>query len=450
MHTSRRTVLAAIACTIALAACGDDDKQIEKPGRADTTCDGKLDGTTHLTVWFHASATVNAEREVLLRQVARFNATHRTVQVRLVTLPEGNYSQQVRSAAATGNLPDILDFDGPNLYNYAWTGKIKPIDSCLSGPLRRDLLPSLRKQGTYNGRMWGIGTFDSGLGLYVRPSIFKSLGISLPTTPEEAWSVQEFQDILEKLRDAGYRRPLDLKLGYLLPEAEWPAYGFAPMVWSAGGDLIDRKEFRRIDGFFNGEPAVRAFSYLRDWARGGYVDPDEDGKAFVSGRSPISWVGHWVFEEYREAHRGDIAIVPLPDLGTGTASGMGSWQWGITANATDGDAAWQFLSFLLRPEEVLRMTDRNGAIPATRSAVRASDRFAPGGAEHLYVQQLESGVARPRPQTPAYPAISRAFNRAFTEVVIERRPVRPALDAAARRLERDLVEHQYYPPTEPE
>ena len=35
--------------------------------------------------------------------------------------------------------------------------------------------------------------------------------------------------------------------------------------------------------------------------------------------------------------------------------------------------------------------------------------FGPGGAEHLYLQQLQGGTARPRPQTPAYPAITAAF-----------------------------------------
>jgi DNA-binding NarL/FixJ family response regulator len=36
-------------------------------------------------------------------------------------------------------------------------------------------------------------------------------------------------------------------------------------------------------------------------------------------------------------------------------------------------------------------------------------RFAPGGPEHLYLRQLQDGVARLRPQTPAYPAVSAAF-----------------------------------------
>ena len=123
---------------------------------------------------------------------------------------------------------------------------------------------------------------------------------------------------------------------------------------------------------------------------------------------------------------------------------MGSWQWGITANATNGDAAWRFISFLLRPRQVVQMTRANGAIPGTYSAIRLSPRFVAGGPEHLYVEQLESGVARPRPQTAAYPALTAAFANAFQAIVVGRRPVKPALDAAARSVTADLIAHDYY------
>jgi len=75
-----------------------------------------------------------------------------------------------------------------------------------------------------------------------------------------------------------------------------------------------------------------------------------------------------------------------------------------------------------------------------------SPNFAPGGPEHLYSEQLQNGVARSRPQTPAYPTLSAAFASAFDEAVVQGRPVEASLDAAARRVERELSEQQYYPP----
>jgi multiple sugar transport system substrate-binding protein len=449
-HPSARTVFAAFAAAaLLLGACGGGHPQ-ERAARGDTTCDGKVESPTELTVWSHVSSDAVLERVALRRQVQAFNASHRRVHVKLITLPQGDYTHLVESAAATGNLPDVLDFDGPNLYNYAWSGKLKPIDSCLTGALRADLLPSLIKQGSYAGRMWGVGTFDSGLGLYVRTSVLERAGIRIPRAPGEAWTADEFGDVLQRLREAGYERPLDLKLSYFtVPVGEWPTYAYAPAIWSAGGDLIDRHGYRKVDGVLNGPPAVKAMKTLQRWVARGYVDPDRDGQAFEKGRSPISWAGHWLYPSYLKGSRGDMTIVPLPDFGHGTASGMGSWQWGVTANATDGDAAWEFLAFLLRPEEVLRMTRANGAIPGTRTAIRRSPRFAAGGPEHLFIEQLESGVARPRPQTPAYPAVTDAFRRAAADILLHGRPVAPALDAAAASIDRDLAAHRYYRSTQP-
>ena len=80
---------------------------------------------------------------------------------------------------------------------------------------------------------------------------------------------------------------------------------------------------------------------------------------------------------------------------------------------------------------MLRLARANGAIPATQAAISRAPAFAPGGPEHLYVQELEDGIARPRPQTPAYPAITAAFSAAFLNIA-QGGDVRRALDTAAR------------------
>jgi multiple sugar transport system substrate-binding protein len=440
-----RAVAGLVAACMALSGCGSSAAR--QTGAPDSTCRGKLSGVSYITAWFHASASVDAERRTIVRQVADFNRSQRLVHVTLITLPEGDYGREVSTAAANGTLPDVLDFDGPNLYNYAWAGDLKPIDSCLTRRQRADLLPSIRQQGTYAGRTWGVGTFDSGLGLYVRRSILHKAGIAIPTSASQAWTVAQFTHILARLRAIGYRQPLDLQINYDSKAPEWNTYGFAPAVWSAGGDLIDPTGYRRVLGFLNGAPAVRALTVIQGWAKAGYVNPNRDGMAFEEGKTPISWVGHWLFDAYTKAFPGDVQIVPLPRFGPHDVTDMGSWQWGITANATNGAAAWRFISFLLRPRQVVQMTRADGAVPGTYSAIALSPRFARGGPEHLYVEQLESAVAKPRPQTAAYPALTAAFANAFQAIVVDRKPVKPTLDAAARSVTADLIAHDYYADT---
>lgn len=449
----RRALVAGMsAAALLLAGCSADDEE-DRPGAGDkaagdTTCDGRIDGTAHITMWFHAGQS--GEQRTLRSQVREFNKAQRQVRVELVTLPEQRpYTELVLSAAASGDLPDLLDFDGPNLYSYAWSGKLKPIDSCVPAKVRDDLLPSIQRQGTYDGRLWGVGTFDSGLGLYVRPSVLKSAGVRIPKGIKDAWTADELTRILRKLRAEGYEAPLDLNFVDSASPDEWNTYAFAPAVWSAGGDLIDPEGFRTADGFLNGPEAVGALTTMQTWVEEGYVDRGEDKSAFVKGRTPISWMGHWKYGEFSAAHPGDVAIVPLPDFGAGTATGMGSWQWGIPSGGADGDAVWRFLEYLLQPEQVLRMSEANGAIPATERAVKLSTKFDADGPERLFIEQLRGGVARPRPQTPAYPAITQAFSRAVAEIVFAGAPAEKTLDEAVEDINKDLAAHDGYPRSEP-
>jgi multiple sugar transport system substrate-binding protein len=437
--------MAVVCACLACGGCGGAAPAGSAAGAS--SCRGSLSGTSYITVWYHASASVGAEWQTLVRQAAQFNASQRQVRVKLITLPEGSYDQEVASAAATGSLPDVLDFDGPLLYNYAWAGDLKPLGSCLTARQRRDLLPSIRQQGTYDGQMWGVGTFDSGLGLYVRRSVLLKAGIPIPTSPSQAWTAGQFTRILARLRAVGYRQPLDIPTSSESSAPELYTYCFAPAVWSAGGDLIDRDGYRRVDGYLNGAPAVRALTTIQGWAKAGYVDASPNGVAFEEGKTPIAWVGHWLFDAYTKAFPGDVQIVPLPRFGAHDVTDMGSWQWGITANSPNAAAAWRFVSFLLQPSQVLQLTQANGAVPGTYSAARLSSRFRAGGAEHLYVEQLEDGTARPRPQTAAYPAVTAAFANAFRETVLEGKPVKRTLDTAARAVTADLIAHDDYADT---
>ncbi|KND41452.1 MULTISPECIES: ABC transporter substrate-binding protein [Streptomyces] len=447
VRPARRAPAALLLCmALLLAGCeagGDGDKDTRRA--SDVTCDGRIDAPAQITMWYHRPSA-RGELEALRAQVRAFNTAQDDVTVRLVHHPKGDHDELVREAAADGELPDLLDFDAPKLFSHAWAGDLRPIDSCVPKSLRADLLPSVLEQGTYRGRLWGLGTFDSGLGLYVRPSELKKAGVRIPRGVGDAWTADEFTGILKKLRAHGHERPLDLQLQWA--DTEWGTYGFAPALWSAGGDLIDRSTYRTADGVLNGPRSVQALTTLQGWVKTGYVDANKDFEAFQKGRTPVSWAGHWSYGRYTEAHPGDVAIVPLPDFGTGSATGMGSWQWGIPAGTADGDAVWRFLDFLLRPEEILRMTEANGAIPATGTAIERTDAFAEGGRARLYIEQLRTGTARPRPQTPAYPAITEAFSHAFAKIM-RGGAVRPALDEAVRAVDQDLADHGHYPPTGP-
>ena len=405
--------------------------------------DHQSPGLPVLAVWAHAGQA--AERNVLEQQVKRFNDIQTDVQVQLTFIPEQSYNAQVQAAAVADELPDLLEFDGPFLYNYVWQGHLVPLDKLLSTQSQDELLPSVKQQGRYLGRFYAVGTFDSGLGLYANRSALEATGVRMPSGPEDAWTGDEFTTVLKALasRDPD-GKVLDLKLNY---SGEWFTYAFSPLLQSAGGDLIDRSAYQSAQGVLNGAKSVAAMQHLQNWFTQGYVDRNVDDAAFVSGRVALSWAGHWEYPRYAEALGSDLSLLPLPDLGQGSRTGQGSWVWGITTGSRDRQAAIRLLEFLLQPDEVLAMASSNGAVPATRAAIERSPLYGSTGPMSLFARQLMGGFSIPRPQTPAYPVITSAFQQAFHEIH-NGGDVQAALDKAAAIIDQDISDNRGYPPPE--
>jgi len=403
-------------------------------------CGGQPDSPAALTVWAHAGRAV--ERHTLERQVAAYNARSAADRVKLTFIPEGSYNGQVQAAALAGDLPDVLEFDGPYLYTYVWQGRLRSLDGLLPKGMRSELLPSIVRQGTYRGHLYSVGTFDSGLGLWANRGALHAAGIRVPKGPADAWTAAQFKQVLGALAahdpDGAV---LDLKLNY--PD-EWFTYAFSPLIESAGGDLIDRDTYRTAEGVLNGPAAVRAMRQIQGWFRAGYVDPNLDDAAFVQRRVALAWGGHWNYPRYHAALGKDLVLLPLPRFGPRMVTGEGSWSWGITRRCRRPEEAARFLKYLLQPEQVLATSEANGGVPATRAAIARSPLYGPHGPLRLFARQLREGYAVPRPRTPAYPTISAAFAQAFRAVRNGVAPQR-ALDRAVRIIDRDIRDNHGYP-----
>lgn len=438
--TPRRVFAVATALALLTAACGGGESggEAEEAAADSASCDGDITQDT-IEIWWHEGA--ESEVEAVSAFVDEFNASQDEVTANLTLVPEADYASSLRGAAASGDLPDVVDTDASFAFNYAWSGDLQPIGNCVPDDLRDDLLPSILDQGTYADTLWAVGMFDSGLGMYGIRSALEEVDARIPEGPEDAWTVDEFNQILADLRDAGYERPLDVKKNY--GQGEYYAYLYQPFVWSSGASVI-AEDFSTADGHLNSEPAVEALTAFQSWHLDGYVDENEDDAAFVEGRSPISMVGHWEFNRYSETYGDDLVLMPLPDFGDGTRSGQGSWQWAVGESA-DADAAWSFIEFTLQPEQMERMADASGAIPSRSSVAEETEKFGPGGPAELFLIQLQEGHTRPRAPHPVYPTISSSFNQAVQDI-IDGGDVQAALDEAVATIDADLEANEGYPP----
>ncbi|NBM14496.1 sugar ABC transporter substrate-binding protein [Streptomyces sp. GC420] len=436
----RHTVGTGLALALpmaALAACG---------GGGGTTEADSGSGKGTISVWAHQGQ--KSEDDALQGAVRSFNASQGEVRVELKLIPGNDYTKTITTTDASA-LPDVMEFDGPTMANFVYTRKLAPLDSYVSRGTIDNVTDAIKAQGTVGDKLYGLGMYDSGLGIYGNKKLLDKAGVTYPKDLSDGWSAKEFTAALARLKDKDPDgKTLDIQEGNGLA-TEWGTYGFSPIVWSAGGTLM---KDGKAAGALDSPEAVSALKTFQSWKSD--IDPNTDGNAFAKGRVALSWVGHWMYPAYSEALGDDLVVLPLPDFGKGPKTGQGSWGWGIGAGSKNGKAAGAFLDYLLGDTNVAAMTEANGAPPATRSALAKSRLYKEGGPLQLFAQQLdqpcgdtritESCVAVTRPVTAGYPVVTSEFGKALSAVYGGADP-KTALSKAARAIDRDFADNAGYP-----
>lgn len=402
-----------------------------------------VSAASSITAW--SPSVANSVESQALKAAARaFNLKQRAFGVEVQFSDVWRYDELVRNAAIGGRLPCVIQTDGPLLYGYVWSGYLRALDPFVPKPLLDDVLPSIITQGTYNGRLYSLGQFESGLGLWGNRRHLRAAQVRVATL-EAPWSLEEFEQALQKLTALdGVEYAINFSVYYAL--SEFSAYAFSPLVQGFGGDLIDRTHYQSAKGVLDGPRAVAAMKRFQQWFRKGWSKPIVDrADDFEQGRTSLSWTGNWKYQDYREALGDDLVLMPLPDFGHGIKTGMGSWSWSITSTCPDPAAAWAFIAHLMSSEEILRMTKANGAVPARRSALARSPLYGPRGPLRMYAQQLAAGLGVPRPATPAYITIRTTFANAVS-AIIAGADVQAELSKAAGIIDADIARNRGYRP----
>ncbi len=430
MKNGKRII--ALAATAALAVAGL------------TACSSN-GGKQTITVWAMQGQTgeVNAAKQ----EVAAFNKANPDIKATLKFVPDMGTALKTTKADA---LPDAFEFDGETLASLVYAGKLAKLNGLVADSSIKNELASIQAEGTYSdGNTYSVSQYDSGLTLWGNKSLLAKAGVSdVPTTVDKAWTADQFTGVLSKIAAVtpGHKA-ITFKENYNIGGG-WAGYAFSPIVNSAGEPLVkDGKAVGSMDA-----PAVAAaFKTFASWKQ--YSDPDADDSAFQTKRVALAWIGHWATPAITSSLGADAELIPLPNFGNGTKSGQGSHSWAIGAKSAHQQAAAKFLEFITQDSWINNVTNQNGAVPATNTALAANANYAPGGLLALYAAQLNkscgsanptaSCVTVPRTISPAWPFINTTFSAAVQSIWDGADP-QAALTKAATAIDQDYADNGEY------
>jgi multiple sugar transport system substrate-binding protein len=392
---------------------------------------------TTLTMWYHGAG--NEQEVKILNEIATdFNTSQSDWKVELQAFPQAAYNDSVVAGALAGNLPDIIDVDGPVMPNWAWSGYLQPLK--IDESKVAAFLPGTK--GTWDGKLYSIGLWDAGVSLVTRQSTLDELGLRTPTL-EQPWTKDEFMDALAKAKASGkYEFAFDPGMAWT---GEWYPYAFSPFLQSFGGDIIDRSTYKTAEGALNGEAAIEFGKWWQSLFTDGYAEATQDPAArdagFNSGKYAFSWNGNWAALGALAAYD-DVLFLPAPDFGNGPKIGAASWQFGVSAKSAHPDGASKFIEFALQDKYIAAYSNGIGLIPATATAAAMTENYKPGGKLEVFYG-LSEKQALVRPVTPGYVVAAKVFEKALADIS-KGADVQATLDAAVDEIDADIEKNGGY------
>lgn len=396
---------------------------------------------SQITMWVQMSSDT-PEGKAIQKDVNRFNDKykgkyHAAIQFIPRSNSGGGYEDKVNAALTTGTLPDILTLDGPNTAAYAKSGIIAPIDQYITN--KSDFLPSIIKQGTYNGKLYAIGYSESGVGVFYNKKMLKDAGVDLTSLPtiDHPWDWNQFETLCKELVDKYHQPAIDMQLN---SKDEWLPYAFLPLLWSQGGQAVSNDGKKAI-GVFNNTAAVKTMSFIQDMVKNGYTTNTPVDKGFQTGKYPMYLSGSWTIQELDSSYKNiDYGIMPYPTSPDThqLVSPSGSWQYAMSATTKKTAAAGALIHFLTTTQSLAQVDLDNSVLPPAKSVIAYMKGKVSPQMQFLIDQNAKT--AHPRPILPKYPQFSKTFQDTISDVTYykENSNVQKLLDNQAQLLQNAL------------
>lgn len=390
--------------------------QGKKPDPGDVA--GYDEGEQYLSIWVHSIEDTD-EGKCYRESVEAFNEKYNgTYYADIEFIPRndsgGGYSDKINASVMSGDLPDVLTVDGPNIAAYASNGMIQPLAE-LTEEEKDVYLESIIEQGTYDGKLYALGAMESSVGLYYNKEILKEAGVEIPAAGHP-WTHSEFLNILEKVKPV-----VEKKKGYALdmtfPVGETTIYFYAPFFWSNFKKLLDR----------------------------GYMSKVPVESLFESGRAAFKFDGAWevnnIYNNYPDLQLGVAPYVVGDSWDGGRYTPTGSWAYAASTGTENIEGATELVKWMSGVESGTKLWEKAKCFPSTYQAFETIDIFKTDENYRALYNQL-STYGHPRPKTPVYPQVSTSFQQVMENCVLTGEEPRNELNKAIERINAKLKRYK--------
>ncbi|MFI7409435.1 ABC transporter substrate-binding protein [Streptomyces sp. NPDC049627] len=342
-----------VVLALLLAGCGGDGGS-----------DGRVTLRFQSLAWQEESVEVNKEL------VKEWNATHPDVKVEYIQGSWDGVHDQLLTSFEGGEAPDVIHDASDDLADFAYGGYLADLTDLLPQRLKSDIPQRSWDTATFGDGVYGVPFLQEPRVIIANARWLKEAGVRIPT-PERPWSWPEFRKITEQLSGDG-------KYGVAWPLKE-PVSATLNLSLSAGGQLFHRGTDGKVAiRFAAGDQVVPRT--IHDQANTDHsASPTTLGSGgsdtlpgFFGGRYAMVPLGFSYRQQIvQQAPKGfDWQVLPAPEGADGLTQGVSPQTLSIAADSPHQREAAEFIDFLLRPENMVRLALGDWMLPTGTEALK--------------------------------------------------------------------------------
>lgn len=326
------------------------------------------DGKTVLKYWTHSDEdTWNASDEAM---IAAFELEYPDIIIDREAFPYDNFEQKVMTSfMSQSGGADIYKMWGGWAVDYASTGVFAPVPDEFIADVKNDCYEPVLGALEYDGKYYGVPLeFNAEWGgLLVNKAYFDEHNIAYPKDWDDM--IRIGTEHSESSGEVFYMRGFDFISFDTLP------YIWLQMILSSGGTYLTD------DGVDLDTPIAReTMQTLVDYIKvnkltniecltGGEI---ENHDWLFSGEALMAPRGMWTIglgiNDYGLEFGKDFDYIQTPFYGPQKLwAAETGWSLGVNSKSDNPDAAWKFVEFCLRPENLLQINIDCGMIPPRKS-----------------------------------------------------------------------------------
>jgi ABC-type glycerol-3-phosphate transport system substrate-binding protein len=381
----------------------------------------------------------NPETQKLFRDnlVPRFQAAHPGVKVNVEFIPPPRLDEKLAITFAGGVSPDIFQAGAEYVGGLVHRGQVL----CLDDYVHRwgqgaDFYRASWNTCVYRGRVYGLPYLSAPHALLYRKDLLQQAGFSRP--PED------WPELVEWAVKLTRRRGETITLAGINLRVTWQT--FVNFLWQNGGELFSADGRRCL---LDRPEAIEALQFYVDLYHKHKVGtiaslPIAGGgvPVFASGRAAMDFanqLGVKNLEKYAPALLPKVGVAALPMKKKRVLSVYTDWL-AISSQSKQKDLAWEFIAFLMEPENLVAYNETLFYLPPRRSCAQA--RFLRENPQLQVFIELMDKYGRSLPPLPEWFEIRSALGAAVEAAIYRTKTPAQALRDATRDINQLLAERK--------